>query len=388
MPPKKDQKQGSSSKIKDDKTFGLKNKNKSAKVQKQITILQNQQERSGKDKVTLEKEREKEIRAKEKAEEEKRKQADAALFKPVLPPQKVPFGVDPKSVVCQYFKLGSCDKGKKCRFSHDLNVERKAEKKNLYEDERDAKLDDTMDKWDEAKLREVVLSKHGNPRTTTDIVCRYFIQAIEDQKFGWFWECPNGSTCIYRHALPPGFVLKSQKKAMAEAEKANVISIEEFLEVERHKLGSNLTPVTPESFTKWKQTRLDKKGAEEEAIRNAKRVQQAAGKLNGMSGRDLFTFNPEWLEDEEGSEDEGWDISALRKEKEQEDAKEEERLIQQFNAGFSDAGSGGGRSAMGGTEDSPEADDREGDDGDDGGGGNDDDAHDAAGLSGSGSSSS
>jgi len=37
---------------------------------------------------------------------------------------------------------------------------------------------------------------------------------------------------MYRHALPPGFVLKSQKKALEEANKAKVISIEEFLEVE------------------------------------------------------------------------------------------------------------------------------------------------------------
>ena len=28
---------------------------------------------------------------------------------------------------------------------------------------------DTMDKWDEEKLRKVVLSKSGNPRTTTDV---------------------------------------------------------------------------------------------------------------------------------------------------------------------------------------------------------------------------
>lgn len=28
---------------------------------------------------------------------------------------------------------------------------------------------DTMDQWDEEKLRSVVLSKHGNPRTTTDV---------------------------------------------------------------------------------------------------------------------------------------------------------------------------------------------------------------------------
>lgn len=64
----------------------------------------------------MDKEREKELRAKAKAEEDKRKLQDAALLRPVLPPQKVPLGVDPKSVVCQYFKLGACDKGKKCRF--------------------------------------------------------------------------------------------------------------------------------------------------------------------------------------------------------------------------------------------------------------------------------
>ena len=37
---------------------------------------------------------------------------------------------------------------------------------------------------------------------------------------------------MYRHALPPGFVLRSEKKAMEEAAKANMISLEEFLEVE------------------------------------------------------------------------------------------------------------------------------------------------------------
>ena len=28
-----------------------------------------------------------------------------------------------------------------------------------------------MDKWDEEKLRSVILSKHGNPRTTTEVQC-------------------------------------------------------------------------------------------------------------------------------------------------------------------------------------------------------------------------
>jgi hypothetical protein len=56
---------------------------------------------------------------------------------------------------------------------------------------------------------------------------------------------------------------------------------------QRHKLGPNLTPVTPETFAKWKKTRLDKKTAENEAAQKVKDAQAAAGKSNGMSGRDL-----------------------------------------------------------------------------------------------------
>lgn len=69
----------------------------------------------------------------------------------------MPFGVDPKTVLCQYYKQGNCEKGRKCKFSHDLAVERKGEKRNLYQDSRDAekereeeerKKDDMVD-WDE-----------------------------------------------------------------------------------------------------------------------------------------------------------------------------------------------------------------------------------------------
>jgi hypothetical protein len=36
-----------------------------------------------------------------------------------------------------FFKQGLCTKGAKCKFSHDLAVERKAEKRSLYDDVRD-----------------------------------------------------------------------------------------------------------------------------------------------------------------------------------------------------------------------------------------------------------
>lgn len=114
-------------------------KNKSAKVQKQVQQIQQQAAQSGKSREALAKEKEKELRAKAKLEEEKRQKEEAALFKPVQT-QKVPFGVDPKTVLCTFFKSGHCDKGTKCKFSHDLNVGRKVEKKNLYEDTREEKL--------------------------------------------------------------------------------------------------------------------------------------------------------------------------------------------------------------------------------------------------------
>ena len=156
------------------------------------------------------KDAEKAAREKEKAASEQAKREAAELFKPVQV-QKVPFGVDPKTVLCLFYKQGNCEKGRKCKFSHDLSVGRKNEKRDLYSDTRDGEEDekkkDDMAEWDEEKLRNVVMSKHGNPRTTTDKVCKYFIDAVENGKYGWFWTCPNGGDkCMYRHSLPPGYV--------------------------------------------------------------------------------------------------------------------------------------------------------------------------------------
>lgn len=213
MPPKKQEKGGGkkpdAKKIVDDKTFGMKNK-KGAAAKKTIAQLQSSMQASGSAEAKR-REAEKAQREREKkAAEEAKREAEMLLNKPAQV-QKVPFGVDPKTVVCIFFKKGNCEKGKKCKFAHDLDVERKVEKKNLYqdtrEDEEENKKQETSADWDEEKLRSVVLSKKGNQRTTTDKVCKFFIQAIEDGKYGWFWICPNGGDkCMYKHALPPGSV--------------------------------------------------------------------------------------------------------------------------------------------------------------------------------------
>lgn len=257
MPPKKKQQQQQPAKKKDnvDKTFGMKNKNKSTKVQKFIKQVQQQQDPK---KEELKRKKLEEKKLKEAAEAERR-----ALFNPIVD-QKIRAGVDPMSVVCALFKLGNCNKGARCKFSHDLNVGRKVEKKDLYQDIRKEKEADTMDNWDEAKLRSVISSKHGNPRTSTDKVCKFFIEAVENGKYGWFWVCPNGGDkCMYRHSLPEGFVLKTkeQKRLEKEAlENQPKITLEEFIETERDKLDKgNLTPITVDNFAAWKRDHIIKR---------------------------------------------------------------------------------------------------------------------------------
>ncbi|QHB11691.1 Tma46 [Saccharomyces cerevisiae] len=250
MPPKKGKQAQAAGKKKDnvDKTFGMKNKNRSTKVQKYIKQVQSQSDPK-KEEMRLKKLEEKKRREAEEAERR-------ALFNPVAD-QRVRAGVDPKSMVCALFKLGNCNKGAKCKFSHDLNVGRRMEKKDLYQDTRSEKENDTMDNWDEEKLRKVILSKHGNPKTTTDKVCKYFIEAVENGKYGWFWICPNGGDkCMYRHSLPEGFVLKTNEQKRLEREsleKQPKITLEEFIETERGKLDkSKLTPITIANFAQWK----------------------------------------------------------------------------------------------------------------------------------------
>ena len=110
--------------------------------------------------------------------------------------------------------------------------------------------------------------------------------------------------------------------------------------------------MTPETFAKWKRTRMDKKQAAEDIQKKAKEAQAAAGKSNGMSGRDLvrssqkliiisdslnqllffftfqFTYNPEWFIDDDDEDDQDeWDIDQYRRETEAEhDAQELARI--------------------------------------------------------------
>lgn len=283
-------------KVIEDKTFGLKNK----KGKKQQTFIKNvtNQVKFGNQSAKKMEELNKEKTA---LKDDKKKQAEElnALFKPV---QVVSKGADPKSVVCAFYKQGQCKKGDKCKFSHDLSLERKGEKRSAYSDVRDDDQD-TMDTWDEAKLEEVVNKKHGEKNQnmpTTSIICKFFLTAVEMSKYGWFWECPNGPNCHYRHALPPGFVLKKDEK---KDDKKEEISLEELIERERAALGGNLTKVTLETFLKWKDRKRREKLAKFVDEKDKKRSEFKQGKMLGISGREMFEFNPDLVAGDDAEAD-------------------------------------------------------------------------------------
>ncbi|XP_077437562.1 zinc finger CCCH domain-containing protein 15 isoform X2 [Vanacampus margaritifer] len=286
-------------KIIEDKTFGLKNK-KGAKQQKFIKNVTQQVKYGQQNPRQAEAD-------KSNKKTDKKKELDELneLFKPVVAAQKVSKGVDPKSVLCAFYKQGQCTKGDKCKFSHDLSMERKGEKKSVYVDERDEELEkDTMDNWDEKKLEEVVNKKHGEAekkKSKTQIVCKFFLDAIENNKYGWFWACPGGGgDCMYRHALPPGFVLKREKK---KEEKDQEISMEELIESERAALGPSVTRITLETFLAWKKKKRQEKLAKAREEMEKKKADFKAGKSLVVSGREVFEFRPELVDDDDDEAD-------------------------------------------------------------------------------------
>lgn len=266
----------------DDKTFGLKNK-KGSKQQKYIDNVNKQVMSGGRvNSWAAEQEKNKARDAK------KRKEAELAemelLFGKALPAKKKGGnfgdfkGVDPKT---------------------------KSKKADIYADARDEKND--MSNWTEEELRAAIEKKHGaadkkNAATTTDKVCNAFLSAVENFKYGWFWDCPNGANCKYRHALPEGYVLQRDQKKLKEAQKENEISLEDLIERERAALGVG-TKITLETFIIWKKKKREEKKKVLEKETKKKKGKAKSNQLGGLTGRELFQYNADIGGDDEEAED-------------------------------------------------------------------------------------
>lgn len=117
------------------------------------------------------------------------------------------------------------------------------------------------------------------------------------------------------------------RKRGEREEKKKEISIEEFLEKEvcgatpcaiqngspsnkkfhcpeqRFKLGSNLTPITEETFKAWKEKRRKMEEEAEKAEAARRMALFKSGKVNDATGREMFGFDPSRFEEYEDEED-------------------------------------------------------------------------------------
>lgn len=128
------------------------------------------------------------------------------------------------------------------------------------------------------------------------------------------------------------FVLKTKEqrateKALLDKSPLKTLTLEDFLESERHKLTGTLTPVTPETFAKWKSERLSKKAAEEQA----RQAKESTGRALFESGNWRYGEDSEAGSDDE--DDEAWNLEKLRQETQAiRDRKEAERLVASYSA--------------------------------------------------------
>ncbi|KAF7457991.1 putative zinc finger (C-x8-C-x5-C-x3-H)-2 [Cryptosporidium felis] len=247
-------------KIIEDKTFGLKNKNKSKSVQKYIKSVTSQINNSKGSQANQE------LKAAQ-AKEEKKKQAQqqallAALFKGTENIKKV-----------------SVDDTRKA----DPSTIKAEQKIDLYIDQRDQKQGSGSKKTPIAQ----------EPTTfSTDIICKHFLTAVEKKQYGWFWVCPEGGdNCKYRHCLPKGYVIKEQESENEGNSDVEEETLEEKIERQRLELPGPGTPVTFETFIEWKKKK-EKEEEEKAKIEAAKQGKQ-------MSGRDLFVYDPSLFVDDE-----------------------------------------------------------------------------------------
>lgn len=272
-------------KIIEDKTFGLKNKKKSAAVQKYIKGVAQQVKGvpKGGERALIASE----LQGKE---EKKKTLADSALlaslFKSVV---ELPKGGDTKLAICSFYKQGMCTKGDKCKFSHDLSGQPvKQEKFDLYSDPR--------------------------PYVQNNLItCEFFMDAVKSDKIGFFWKCQNGDECIYRHALPEGYELNKEEVKIEDDEDEKP-SLEETLDKERSELPLGMQPIKFEEFKAW---------MDEDRRQRDFDIMESKKHLKGVSGRALFESNQALFQDDEDAvEDYQRDEAVEIEEEEEEEEKE------------------------------------------------------------------
>lgn len=317
-------------KVAEDRTFGQKNKNKSKQVSQLVKTMAGQ-EKGGYEKLKNEIYNDK----KKKLVEEEEKKLMIDLFAKNVAKGPTTIEEETGRKICQLFKAGLCEKGKRCKNLHDTAAhDPKSDKIDLYTDQRDQLYNnkDDITTWDKAKLDEAVTfneMKYSNP-VKTEKVCEHFLKAVEKKIYGWMWVCPNGFNCHFRHALPHDYVFKSDQ---VKKEEPKEVDITEVIDKERDKLDTvNLPKVTKAQFEEWAKERR-KRIQKERDDRIAEEKRKLGLKVKQeMTGKELFEFKQELFQDD----DEAEEVYEREEEPEQEEIKEENHEDSEAETGEKD----------------------------------------------------
>jgi len=116
-------------------------------------------------------------------------------------------------------------------------------------------------------------------------------------------------------------MLKRDRKLLEEQKEA--ISLEDLIESERAALGGNVTKVTLESFLAWKKRKIEEKKQQLVKDEEKKRNEFVKhGRLVGLSGREMFTFNPDLIANDDEDADNDIDYNHRSDDDDEEDEEE------------------------------------------------------------------
>jgi hypothetical protein len=100
-----------------------------------------------------------------------------------------------------------------------------------------------------------------------------------------------------------------------------------LVEIERAKLGYNLTKITLETFLEWKKKKLTERADRDLKENERKKAEFKAGKNVGLSGREMFTFNPDLALDEDMEDGEAAYVHI----RDSDDEEDEELVVREIN---------------------------------------------------------
>lgn len=136
-----------------------------------------------------------------------------------------------------------------------------------------------------------------NKKSQSNIICKFFLDAVIKKTYGWKWECPNGDACHYKHCLPQGFVIPTSKDKMQEEMGVeDYMDLEEQIDEERERVAKSGTPVNDNTFKEWKKKR--------DELRNSQKNEEEKKKKSALTGLQLFKKQANLFKDDDNAGEE------------------------------------------------------------------------------------